>query len=393
MKKSEKQADVVVLGSHPAAHFVAALLHEKRLGVMCCAIPRQAVRPDSRQAVRPDSRQAAADRLVLVNPKLFDLHPFLAPLRRNVDWTATFGARFLGEECSTSGECHQRRTMALVGSLGDLAQATARMAQAHGVRLREPETLEIHGADEAGIDITAGNVRLKPRALVVCDELPPLQRRALGIPNAWESGVMHRYTYARLEATTENRLGSRPPVVMSLDLKGSLRWGWLLPHGKQWQVAVVEPIEDETSPAGEILLKHWVQVLATHGLIDAASLATAPAVEYVDLPLAGAMAHEGVGNRTLLVGPAGGFYSACAEDVYPNCWSALFAVDVLAKSLRETHLQDAIGAYRHEWRTTLGDYLRGPQQNLQFLLPLVYRNQVMTDRLAESIFLGKAIVR
>ena len=42
---------------------------------------------------------------------------------------------------------------------------------------------------------------------------------------------------------------------------------------------------------------------------------------------------------------------------------------------------------------TLGDYLRGPQQNLRFLLPLVYRNAIMTARLADAILLGKSVVR
>jgi hypothetical protein len=66
---------------------------------------------------------------------------------------------------------------------------------------------------------------------------------------------------------------------------------------------------------------------------------------------------------------------------------------VINQALREKHLQDALQAYRQRWRITLGNYLRGPQQNLRFLLPLVYRNQVMTNRLAESILLGKAMVR
>jgi hypothetical protein len=61
--------------------------------------------------------------------------------------------------------------------------------------------------------------------------------------------------------------------------------------------------------------------------------------------------------------------------------------------LKEPHLQDALQPYRHRWRTTLGDYLRGPQQNFRFLLPLVYRKQVMTTRLTEAILLGKSVVR
>ena len=65
----------------------------------------------------------------------------------------------------------------------------------------------------------------------------------------------------------------------------------------------------------------------------------------------------------------------------------------MRKALAERHLQDALRPYREQWGTTLGEYLRGPQQNLKFLLPLVYRNPVMTSRLAESILLGKSVVR
>ena len=94
-----------------------------------------------------------------------------------------------------------------------------------------------------------------------------------------------------------------------------------------------------------------------------------------------------------MIGPAGGFYTACAEDIYPACWSATFAADIARRAVKEKHLQDALGAYRHKWGATLGDYLRGPQQNLRFLLPLVYRNKVMTARLAEAILYGKSVVR
>ena len=62
-------------------------------------------------------------------------------------------------------------------------------------------------------------------------------------------------------------------------------------------------------------------------------------------------------------------------------------------ALGEVHLQDALQPYRQAWGTTLGEYLRGPQQNLRFLLPLVYRNPVMSGRLAESILQGKSVVR
>jgi flavin-dependent dehydrogenase len=141
------------------------------------------------------------------------------------------------------------------------------------------------------------------------------------------------------------------------------------------------------------LLEHWVDVLKRHNVLRADAEVPFRDAQHLDLPLAGALVHEGLANRTLMVGPAGGFYSASGEDIYPNVWSALFADDSIKKALKEPHLQDGLNPYRHKWRTTLGDYLRGPQQNLRFLLPLVYRNQVMTTRLTEAILQGKGMVR
>jgi flavin-dependent dehydrogenase len=180
---------------------------------------------------------------------------------------------------------------------------------------------------------------------------------------------------------------------MSLNLREMLCWAWLLPGPKSVQLAVEQPVETLSRVRPEELLATWVEVLKKNEVLTAKAEVPLGEAQSLDLPLAGALAHEGVANRTLLVGPAGGFYSACTEDIYPNCWSALYAADAVKKALKEPHLQDALQPYRHKWRTTLGDYLRGPQQNLRFLLPLVYRNQVMTTRLTESILMGKSVVR
>ena len=169
---------------------------------------------------------------------------------------------------------------------------------------------------------------------------------------------------------------------MSLDVGGTLAWGWLLVNDEHAQAIIAQPLSTLDRHTTKKLLRQWISILQGHGdLPKDISLADSEMKSW-DLPLAGALAHEGIGNRTLLIGPAGGFYSACGEDIYPNCWSAFFAADVLRTALREKHLQDAINQYRMVWRTTLGDYLRGSQQNLRFLLPLMYRNQTMTTRLA-----------
>jgi hypothetical protein len=207
---------------------------------------------------------------------------------------------------------------------------------------------------------------------------------------------LHCYSHVAIAPANGGDADSKPLLPMSLDLRGTLNWGWMLSHAGRGQLSVVQPIDHEhaapkSTPSD--LLRHWAEVLHRHRAAAEPPRFDAGAVRSITLPLAGALAHEGVADRTITFGPEGGFFSACSEDVYPNCWSATFAVDVVKKALKEEFLQDSIQAFRQKWRTTLGDYLRGPQQNLRFLLPLVYRNPVMTQRLGESILHGKSVVR
>ena len=241
--------------------------------------------------------------------------------------------------------------------------------------------------------MTAGKAALRPTALVVGGTLPEAQQKRLGLPDSWGVDVVHRYTFLKLAGNKWAEFGSRPVMPMSLNLKEMLCWAWMFPGPKGVQLSVEQPVETIGRVKPIEMLAHWVELLKRNGALNGKADVPLESAESMDVPLAGALAHEGVGNRTLLVGPAGGFYSACSEDIYPNCWSAVHAADALKKALKEPHLQDALQAYRHRWRTTLGDYLRGPQQNFRFLLPLVYRNQVMTTRLTEAILLGKSVVR
>lgn len=370
--------DVLVLGEHPAAYLTAALLKQKsKLNVLHATIPDEKV----------------SDRLVLINPAMFDLHPLLHPMRRKLDASAVYGLQFLSDNPETRSEHRGKATISLVANYKDVRTAFQKMAAGEGVESVNPKVVQVHSVDELGLEITLGKARVHPKALVLAGRLPEAQEKLLGLPDSWGQDVVHRYTFVNFKGSKQTELGSKPLLPMSLDLGGQLTWAWLLPHGPCIQLAVEQPVETlgRMSPAS--LLEHWEKVLKRHGVLKAETQVPINRAESLDLPFAGALAHEGLANRTLLVGPAGGFYSACGEDIYPNVWSALFAADALKKALKEPHLQDALAPYRQNWRTTLGDYLRGPQQNLRFLLPLVYRNQVMTTRLSEAILLGKGMLR
>jgi flavin-dependent dehydrogenase len=268
------------------------------------------------------------------------------------------------------------------------------LAEDAGVQLVRPGHVQVTSLDESGVDVRLDAQQHRTTALLLAGELPGEQRRALGMPDSWDEEVLHRYTFLRLRGARWIEPSLRQVIAMSLDLRGTLNWGWLLPGPSCVQVCVDQPINTVHELPPTQLLKHWIDVLERHGVLKVHGSPIDPgSAQSLDLPLAGALVQEGVANRTLLIGPAGGFFTACAEDIYPNCWSALFAADVMKKALKERHLQDALQPYRHKWGATLGDYLRGPQQNLRFLLPLVYRNSTMTTRLAEAILFGKSVVR
>lgn len=376
--KAAPQPDVLVLGEHPAAYFAAALLHAGgKIRVAHATIPGD----------------DPGDRLVIVNPAVFSLHALLEPLRRKIEMTAVYGLQFLSDDPAVRNEHRSKSGLAYVASYKAVRAAFAKAAEASGVTLATPKTLDILRLDEAGVDVTLnGKTTLRPKVMIVAGLLPPAQQKMLGSPDGWGADVVYRYTYLKLAGAKWGSLGARPIVPMCLNVKDTLCWGWLLPGPKSLQLAVSQPVEMLSHARPDALLAHWAKVLHANGVLPRPDVPV-DAAEFIDLPLTGALAHEGVANRTLLVGPAGGFYSACSEDIYPNCWSALFAADAIKKALKEQHLQDALHPYRSKWRTTLGEYLRGPQQNFRFLLPLVYRNEVMTTRLTESILLGKSVVR
>lgn len=379
MTKSPEKADVLVIGEHPSAYVAATLLrHKTRLSVVH-ALPAASGQPD---------------RLVRINPEFFDLHALLGPLKRRLPQTAVYGLQFVSEDGQTRSEWRSRATVVTVASISRLCRELAKQADQQEVTRIAWGSLVIQQVDETGADVLIDDKPLRVRGIIASDSLQEAHRRMLGVPDGWDDQVIHRLTWVAVKGAQKVTLGGKPLAAVSLDLMEQRAIGWLLPEGDGGQLMVLEPQGNRgTGATAGPVLRRWADVLVKHGLLESSDWPEWGDPQTMELPLAGALAREAVANRTLLIGPAGGFYSASGEDIYPNCWSALHAAEVMKKSLREEHLQDALNAYRSRWRTTLGDYLRGPQQNLRFLLPLVYRNPVMTQRLAEAILLGRSVVR
>jgi flavin-dependent dehydrogenase len=378
MSKTPLKPDVLVLGQHPCAYLAAAVLLSKPgVAVVHASIPSE----------------HAPDRLVIINPELFALHKPLEKLKKKLALTGVWGLNFVSADPGTRGEFRAKSVVAYVGCYAELRKVLAEIAKQAGARLMAGNELSIERVHEKGFDVIIDGEVVRPQALLLAGALPDPAARQLALPEPFPVDVMRRYSFLRLKGDPCPALGPKPTIPMSLDLDGLLIWAWLLPGEDEAQFAVEQPLDSVGPKPPKELMRLWGEVLKRHGLLRANATLPLEQIESMDIPAAGALARESVANRTLLFGPAGGFYTACLEDVYPNCWSALFAADAVRKALKEPHLQDALQPYRHKWGTTLGDYLRGPQQNLRFLLPLVYRNPVMTTRLGESILLGKSVVR
>jgi flavin-dependent dehydrogenase len=378
-KSAAPQPDVLVLGQHPCAYLAAELLvHKHGLTAAHATLPGERV----------------PDRLVLLNPQFFALHKPLEKLKKKLELTAVHGVSFLSDEPQTRGEWRAKSVVAYVACYSDIRKQLAALLKDAGAKLMTPKSVSVARVDEKGFELLMDRHHaVRPRAVLLAGEAPDEMARAMGLADAFPADEMRRYSFLRLRGGKWTDLGPKPLLPMSLDLDRQLTWAWLLPGVDEVQLAVEQPLNTVSRIPPRQLMGKWAEVLRRHGVLKSDEQIPLDAIESIDVPAGGALSREIVANRTLLFGPAGGFYSASLEDLYPNCWSAVFAADAVCQALKERHLQDALQPYRQQWGATLGEYLRGPQQNLRFLLPLVYRNPVMTARMAESILQGKSVVR
>lgn len=130
-----------------------------------------------------------------------------------------------------------------------------------------------------------------------------------------------------------------------------------------------------------------------HKLAPVNLAAKVPTANVVRTPAAAALDMDShVRKHTLLAGDAGGFVSAVSnEGIYPAMWSGRLAADVLDTAVSSKHSQDALIGFDASWRVEMADYLRSPHTDVRFLLPLIFANQPMADRMGAAFFHGENI--
>jgi hypothetical protein len=241
--KQTEPVDVLVLGDHPCAYLAGALLRQKsKLRVV--------------QATLDDHE--ADDRLVTINPAMFDLHPLLENLKKSLPATPVYGLRFLSDNPDAASEHRVKSAVTLVAKYTDIRDQIATLAEPEGVEYLSNQAVQIHRIDEEGLTVTIGKHSLRPKALVLGGNLSPEQKALLGMPDSWGPDVVHRFTSVRCKAGKHFVTDSKTLMPMSLDLCGNLCWGWLLPHDGEIQLIVEQAIEKATPT------ERWIAPLPGH---------------------------------------------------------------------------------------------------------------------------------
>jgi flavin-dependent dehydrogenase len=249
----------------------------------------------------------------------------------------------------------------------------------------------------------ASDVQLRESSVIVeTDDGREIVSKLLLLAPGRRSGLPSRAGFARrdtssviwttqLNATVKPDFACAVPsvyVILGLDKSGS--FAMLYRAGKQVSIGL-----NWTQGQGTTIpvLVNICRAAYASDVLPVDLSSEAAKVEAVASPSTNALDMEThVGKHTLLLGDAGGFVSvATSEGMYPSMWSAEIAVGVADTALHSVHSQEALMTFDSQWRIEMADYLRAPNTDTQFLLPLIFSNQPMADRMGAAFFAGENI--
>ncbi len=177
-------------------------------------------------------------------------------------------------------------------------------------------------------------------------------------------------------------------VILGLDTRGSFGF---CTQGKERCTLSANLIGDESQVVPSLV--QLAKTVASKGLAPGDLSLQAAKAKPIRCPAGWALDMDThVAKHTLLIGDAGGFIAAASnEGIYPAMWSARIAAEVIDKALGSPYSQDELMTFDTQWRMQLADHLRSPHTDIRFLLPLIFSNQAMADRMAAAFFFGENI--
>lgn len=265
----------------------------------------------------------------------------------------------------------------------------------------------VTAASKAGVSVIAGSavadVRLKEDVVIL--ELADggrVESRLLVLASGRGSDLLDRAGFTRegrdaviWTAQVETVLGPRAAgaapqvdIVFGLDKIGSFG---LCCVAKERMSVCINWMGERADALPELV--HLSNAAYTHEVVPTDLSGEARSAPLVRSPAGVALDMDThVGKHTLVIGDAGGFVSAASnEGIYPAMWSGQIAAEVIAAALQSPRSQDELMAFDSKWRMQMADYLRSPNTDSQFLIPLIFSNQPMADRMGAAFFSGENI--
>jgi len=250
--------------------------------------------------------------------------------------------------------------------------------EAENVVLRESTVVVEHSRGDA--------VESKLLLLASGRNSPLIER--VGFPRQQTAAAMWT---AQVEAALPNETKDRVQrIVVVLGLDGGGSFGLICTANDRVSVSV-----NWAGQAGDAVpaLAQLCRSAADSGVAPLDLSKDAAKVRALPSPASAAIDMEShVGKHTLLIGDAGGFVAAMSnEGIYPAIWSARIAAEVADFALKSEHSQDELMTFDSKWRMQMADYLRAPNTDNQFLIPLVFTNQPLADKMGSAFFCGENI--
>jgi len=372
--------DVLILGAGPAG--AAAAFFAARQGLRVAVLSREvpASVPPRPEWLYPESRR-------LLDESDLVLKPILLGVIDHVKFT------------DPAGQHSAAAPLDAAVPVVDSAALTNLLLEA-AIRndaklLPASDITAIETAENAVVLRTTTGDRLTGRLLIAADGYDSLAVRSFGLdrPRSMKRSCVCCQVIAalpgprsRLKPAAQNELTW---VLTSDDLS---EFGYIYRAGPDLVIGVVTSASSSAS-ADEIrgvfsrTIIRWqaAEILPPSIEFDPANIGIRPIPRGLALDL-----DTHVAKHSLVTGDAGGFVVAVShEGLHPAITSAMLAANVCAKALKSGYPQDVLAEFDTLWRVALAEFLRLPNADLRFLLPLVFTNERIARRLANWLLCAK----
>ena len=271
-----------------------------------------------------------------------------------------------------------------------LKQLTA-SAQRDGAEVVTTDpVIQIELAESLVVASLQSGKSLEAQLLIAADEVESLLVQHLPHARLHRCLVCHQLELHPPAQVLSDFFGPIPVAVVAFNCPRADASAYVLAGSGRLAIGLAASADSATATE---LFAQFCEMATQSGLIPP-HLPLAPEAADTWLSPAGAAVEleTHVAKRAILIGRAGGFVAAVSSlDAYPEMWSAQLAADVAAQAVASANPQDELGRFDAAWRTGMARHLQPPNTDLQFLLPLVFSNSQMADRLARAILTGQPL--